>query len=181
MKAILGDVCEDDLGGDPAARVGQRVATHKAAHAILEATLPALQPPARALAVRPKEAPLPALRKVRAHGEAALIQPLVDQRAAPRCAAHRRTHATRLGHLAVYVERLRRLEEIATRFDGIKRAFAVKAGKEIRVIVDSGRIDDNRTISLSKEIARAVEKELSFPGQIKVNVVRETRAVRFAV
>ena len=84
-------------------------------------------------------------------------------------------------NLAVYVERLRRLEEIATRFDGIKRAFAVKAGKEIRVIVDSGRIDDNRTIALSKEIARAVEKELSFPGQIKVNVVRETRAIRFAV
>jgi len=84
-------------------------------------------------------------------------------------------------NLAVYIERLRRLEQIATRFDGIEKAFAVKAGKEIRVIVDAARINDERTYALSKEIARAVEKELSYPGQIKINVIRETRAVRFAI
>ena len=84
-------------------------------------------------------------------------------------------------NLAVFIERLRRLEEIVTRFDGIARAFSVKAGKEIRVIVDAERIDDDRIHSLSREIARAVEKELAYPGQIKVNVIRETRAVRYAV
>ncbi len=84
-------------------------------------------------------------------------------------------------NLAVYVERLRRLEEIATRFDGIKRAFAVKAGKEIRVIVDARRTSDKEAVGLSKQIARTLERELAYPGQIKVSVVRESRAVRFAV
>jgi ribonuclease Y len=84
-------------------------------------------------------------------------------------------------NLAVFIERLRRLEEIATRFEGIERAFAVKAGKEIRVVVDAERVADDGIHPLSKEIARAVEKELAYPGQIKVNVIRETRSVRYAL
>ena len=84
-------------------------------------------------------------------------------------------------NLAVFIERLRRLEDIATRFNGVERAYAVKAGKEIRVLVDAAVVEDGRIHELSREIARAVERDLAYPGQIKVNVIRETRAVRYAV
>ena len=84
-------------------------------------------------------------------------------------------------NLAVFIERLRRLEAIARDFPGVERAYAVKAGKELRVIVDARQTKDDTAYRLSKEIARALERELSYPGQIKVSVVRETRAVRFAV
>ncbi len=84
-------------------------------------------------------------------------------------------------NLAVFIERLRRLETIARGFDGVQRAFAVKAGKELRVIVDVDRTRDETAYDLSKQIARAIERELSYAGQIKVSVVRERRAVRFAV
>jgi ribonuclease Y len=84
-------------------------------------------------------------------------------------------------NLSVFIERLRRLEDIATSFYGVRRAYAVKAGKEIRVILDAKLATDDDVHSLSKQIARAIERDLSYPGQIKINVVRETRAVRFAV
>jgi len=84
-------------------------------------------------------------------------------------------------NLAVFIERLRRLESVATRFPGVKRAFAVKAGKELRVIIDAGQTRDETAYAMCKQIARAVEKELSYPGQVKVSVIRETRAIRFAV
>lgn len=84
-------------------------------------------------------------------------------------------------NLSVFIERLRRIESIATGFDGVSRAYAVKAGKELRVIVDADGTQDATAFQLSKKIARALEKELTYPGQIKVCVIRETRAVRFAV
>ena len=84
-------------------------------------------------------------------------------------------------NLAVFLERLRRLEQIALGFEGVDRAFAVKAGKEIRVIVDTDSTTDGQIVGLSKKIARKLEKELSYPGQIKVSVIRETRSVRYAV
>ena len=84
-------------------------------------------------------------------------------------------------NLAVFIERLRRLESIATNFPGVLRAYAVKAGKELRVLIDAGQTKDEHAYKLSRQIARAVERELSYPGQIKISVVRETRAVRFAV
>ncbi len=84
-------------------------------------------------------------------------------------------------NLAIFIERLHRLESVATNFPGVRRAYAVKAGKELRVIIDAGQTKDENAYKLSKEIARAVEREVSYPGQIKVSVVRETRAVRFAV
>ena len=83
--------------------------------------------------------------------------------------------------MAVFIERLRRLEAIATSFAGVDRAYAVKAGKEIRVLVDAGQAKDENIHPLSKQIARAIEKELNYPGQIKVNVVRQTRAVKYAL
>jgi len=84
-------------------------------------------------------------------------------------------------NLAVFIERLRRLEATAMAFPGVERAYAVKAGKELRVIVDTKQTRDDQAYKLSKEIARAIEREVSYPGQIKVSVVRETRAVRFAM
>ena len=83
-------------------------------------------------------------------------------------------------NLQIFIERLKRLESLAAEFDGVKQAYAVKAGKEIRVLVDASRLSDEDVYDLSKRIARRIEQEVSFPGQVKVNVVRETRAVRFA-
>ena len=84
-------------------------------------------------------------------------------------------------NLAVFIERLKRLESIATGFEGVDHAYAVKAGKEIRVILDATRVGDDAVYRLSKKIARTLEKELNYPGQIKVSVIRETRAVRYAL
>jgi ribonuclease Y len=84
-------------------------------------------------------------------------------------------------NLAVFIERLKRLEGIALGFPGVRNAYAVKAGKEIRVLVDADEASDQKAYELCRKVARAVEKELSYPGQIKVNVIRETRSVRYAV
>jgi ribonuclease Y len=82
--------------------------------------------------------------------------------------------------LEEYVERLRELEEIAMRQDGVERVYAMRAGREIRVIVDPGAVDDERAALISHEIAAAVEKEMEFPGRIKITVIRESRATAFA-
>jgi len=79
-----------------------------------------------------------------------------------------------------YVKRLTKLEEIATGFKGVEKTFAIQAGREIRVVVTPEQVDDVRAAQLSDEIARKIENELQYPGQIKVVVVRETRAVDFA-
>ena len=82
--------------------------------------------------------------------------------------------------LEQYVKRLRDLEQIAMRHDGVDRVYAMQAGREIRVMVAPGAIDDDAATLLSYEIAREIEKELEYPGQIKVTVIRESRAVEYA-
>ena len=82
--------------------------------------------------------------------------------------------------LEQYVGRLRDLEEIATRHEGVERVFAMRAGREIRVIVDPGEVDDERAALIAHEIATAVEKEIEYPGRIKITVIRESRATSFA-
>jgi ribonucrease Y len=82
--------------------------------------------------------------------------------------------------LEEYVERLRDLEAIASRYDGVERVYAMRAGREIRVIVDPGRIDDERAALISYEIAAAIEKEMEYPGQVKITVIRESRSTSFA-
>ena len=82
--------------------------------------------------------------------------------------------------LEQYVGRLRDLEEIAMRHQGVERVFAMRAGREIRVIVDPGEVDDDRAAVVSHEIAKAVESEMEFPGRIRITVIRETRATSFA-
>jgi ribonuclease Y len=82
--------------------------------------------------------------------------------------------------LEEYVERLRELEEIAMRQDGVERVYAMRAGREIRVIVDPGKVDDERAALISHEIAAAIERELEYPGQVKITVIRESRATAYA-
>jgi ribonucrease Y len=82
--------------------------------------------------------------------------------------------------LEQYVKRLRELERIAARHPGVDKVYAMQAGREIRVMVAPGELDDDGAALLSHEIAREIEKELEFPGQIKVTVIRESRAVEYA-
>lgn len=79
-----------------------------------------------------------------------------------------------------YVKRLEKLEEIANGFEGVEKSYAVQAGREIRIIVKPDVIDDVKAMYMSKEIAKQIEQDMQYPGQIKVNVIRETRAVEYA-
>jgi ribonuclease Y len=79
-----------------------------------------------------------------------------------------------------YIKRLESLENIAESFEGVEKSFAIQAGREIRVIVNNERIDDNRAKDVARDIAKRIEKELKYPGRIKVTLVRETRIVEYA-
>ena len=79
-----------------------------------------------------------------------------------------------------YLKRIESLEKIATSFGGVEKAYAVQAGREIRIMVQPNKISDQVAITLCREITNEVEKELSYPGQIKVTVIRELRAVEYA-
>ena len=82
--------------------------------------------------------------------------------------------------LESYVKRLEKLEGIAGSFKGVSKAFALQAGREIRIIVESEHVSDEEAVWLSKDIAKRIENELQYPGQIKVAVIRETRAIDYA-
>jgi ribonuclease Y len=79
-----------------------------------------------------------------------------------------------------YVHRLERLESIANQMEGVSKSFAIQAGRELRIIVNSEKISDEQSIWLSKDVARKIESELQYPGQIKVTVIREMRATEYA-
>ncbi len=74
-----------------------------------------------------------------------------------------------------YIKRLEKLEEIATSFKGVESAYAIQAGREVRVIVNAGQVDDQSSIKVARDIAMKIENEMQYPGQIKVTVIRETR------
>ncbi|MEG1560526.1 MAG: ribonuclease Y [Clostridia bacterium] len=104
--------------------------------------------------------------------EAVLVQ-AADAISAARPGARRET-------LENYIKRLEKLEEIANSFEGVDKSFAIQAGREVRIIVKPEDVNDNDTIIMAKEIVKRIETELDYPGQIKVNVIRETRAIEFA-
>ena len=79
-----------------------------------------------------------------------------------------------------YIKRLQDLEKIATSYEGVENAFAIQAGREVRIIVQPEKINDEAAIFLAKEIAKKIEEELDYPGHIKVNVIRESRSVQYA-
>ncbi len=79
-----------------------------------------------------------------------------------------------------YIKRLENLEELSCSFEGVESAFAVQAGREVRIMVEPGKVSDDQLILLSRSIAKKIEEELDYPGQIKVNVIRESRAVEYA-
>ena len=80
----------------------------------------------------------------------------------------------------IYLKRLEKLEAIANSFRGVEKSYAMQAGREIRVIVEPGKIDDNEAMQMARNISKQIEQELEYPGQIKVTVVRETRCVEYA-
>ena len=83
-------------------------------------------------------------------------------------------------NLENYIKRLEKLEEVASSFDGVERCFAIQAGREIRVIVKPEMISDDKMVLLARDICNKIENELEYPGQIKVNIIRESRAIEYA-
>ena len=83
-------------------------------------------------------------------------------------------------NLEAYIKRLEKLEEIANTTPGVSSSYAIQAGREIRIIVNPEQVNDSQMILLSREIAKKIEDELEYPGQIKINMIRETRAVEYA-
>jgi ribonuclease Y len=104
--------------------------------------------------------------------EAVLVQ-AADAISAARPGARRES-------LENYIKRLQKLEEISNSFEGVEKSYAIQSGREVRIIVKPEDVNDAGTLILAKEIVKRIEREMEYPGQIKVNVIRETRAVDFA-
>lgn len=79
-----------------------------------------------------------------------------------------------------YIRRLEKLEEIANSFEGVERSFAIQAGREIRIMVKPEEISESQIVHTARDIVKKIESELDYPGQIKINVIRETRAIEYA-
>ncbi|MFY9612662.1 MAG: ribonuclease Y [Tissierellaceae bacterium] len=104
--------------------------------------------------------------------EAVLVQ-AADAISAARPGARRET-------LEAYIKRLEKLEEIANSIRGVDKSYAIQAGREIRILVKPDEVDESQTVHTAREIVKKIESELDYPGQIKVNVIRETRAIEYA-
>ncbi|MBQ4265386.1 MAG: HD domain-containing protein, partial [Clostridia bacterium] len=83
-------------------------------------------------------------------------------------------------NLEAYIKRLEKLEEIADSFAGVEKSFAIQAGREIRILVKPDELGDDQMVLLANDLAKKIEDEMEYPGQIKINVIRETRAVSYA-
>jgi ribonuclease Y len=131
------------------------------------------------IAKRCGEDPL-VVNAIAAHHEeiifASIYSPIImiaDTISASRPGARRET-------LSAYIKRLEKLEDIASSFDGVKKSYALQAGREVRIIVEEELLDDDAAATLARNIARKIEEEMAFPGQIKVNVIREKRSIEYA-
>ncbi len=103
----------------------------------------------------------------------AVIVQAADTISAARPGARRET-------LETYIKRLQKLEEIATSFKGVEKTYAIQAGREIRIMVMPEEIDDEGLVLLGREVTKQIERDLEYPGQIKVNIIRETRSIAYA-
>ena len=104
--------------------------------------------------------------------ESVLVQ-AADAISASRPGARRET-------LETYIKRLEQLEEIADSFEGVEKSFAIQAGREVRLMVKPEKVSDSEMVIMARDVAKKIESEMEYPGQIKVNIVRETRAIEFA-
>ncbi|MCL6637511.1 MAG: ribonuclease Y [Alicyclobacillus sp.] len=131
------------------------------------------------LAKRYKEHPIVINSIAAHHGDVEFTSPIsvlvaaADAISAARPGARRET-------LDIYMKRLEKLESIAESFTGVDKCYAIQAGREVRIIVKPDLIDDAESVRMAKEISKKIENELDYPGQIKVTVIRETRAVEYA-
>ena len=113
------------------------------------------------------------------HGDVEAISPYTpiisaaDAISASRPGARRET-------LQRYIQRLEKLEAIATSFEGVKQAYAIQAGREVRVMVDASSVDDRLSSKVARDIARRVEDEMEYPGEVKITLIREVRCVEYA-
>jgi len=103
----------------------------------------------------------------------AVLCQLADSVSASRPGARRETFER-------YIERLQRLEEVATSFPGVEQAYAIQAGREVRVIVNNAKVSDRLALKVARDIASEIERELTYPGEVRVTLVRETRVVEYA-
>ena len=110
---------------------------------------------------------------VEAHSMIAVIVQAADAISAARPGARRE-------NLQSYIKRLEKLESIANEFEGVDRSFAIQAGREIRIVVKPETVDDDSMVLLARDLAKKIEDEMEYPGQIKVNVIRETRTIEYA-
>ena len=120
------------------------------------------------------------LNAVEAHHEdvaptsiTAILVQAADSISAARPGARRET-------LEAYIKRIQKLEEITNSFDGVDKSFAIQAGREVRIIVKPDAVTDDEMILMARDVAKKIESEMNYPGQIKVNILRETRAVEYA-
>ena len=104
--------------------------------------------------------------------EAILVQ-AADAVSASRPGARRET-------LTAYIKRLENLEEIANSFEGVESSYAIQAGRELRIVINPDKVSDDEAILMSREVAKKIEDTMQYPGQIKVTILRETRAVEYA-
>lgn len=131
------------------------------------------------LAKRYKEHPVVINAIAAHHGDVEFTSPIsvivaaADAISAARPGARRET-------LDIYMKRLEKLESIAESFDGVEKCYAIQAGREVRIMVRPDIIDDAESVRIAREISKKIESELDYPGQIKVTVIRETRAVEYA-
>ena len=79
-----------------------------------------------------------------------------------------------------YIQRLKELEDVAFAFNGVQKAYAIQAGRELRVIVESDKVDDTKAAELSFNISQKIQNDMTYPGQVRVTVIRETRVVNIA-